>query len=71
MTRDFDDQTLSDLGNKTMWLKQNLSNMMTNLSLLILKISFLTLIGCWVKKHHLLTLNMVRWIGLIQMTPKT
>ena len=60
MTRDFDDQTLSDLGNKTMWLKQNLSNMMTNLSLLILKISILTLMGCWVKKHQLLTLNMVR-----------
>ena len=32
MTRGFDDQTLSYLGNKTMWLKQNLFTIIAMMS---------------------------------------
>ena len=52
-------------------LKKYDENKVKLISLLILKKSFLTLIGCWVKKHQILTLYMVRWIGLVLMTAKT
>ena len=50
MTRGFDDLTLSNLWNKSIRLWQNLRhNNIKHVSLLILKINFLTLIGCGVK----------------------
>ena len=52
-------------------LKKHYDNNVKHLSLLILKISFLTLIGCLVKQAQDNNLYMVRWIGPVLLTPKT
>ena len=55
MTRSFDD-LISKQNNVTKTkLKKHVDNNVKNASLLILKISFLTLVGCWVKKAQEIT----------------